>query len=304
MSHNSGIGAAIVLVLLVGPAALAITGAWATSRMSLESLGKSGSRRAPRLGLASALLYVFTFNIIFLLQELFLVIPKALTPGLRPTLFHNNHTWEGSHALADLFQGTGALAILLAGVICVVLATRERAATTLGRLCLIWLAYNGMCQAAPQFVVGAMGQGDVAAALDYLEAGPGSRLLLALVALALIPATAFLLERPLLSLATASGDVAGPADRTRFVFRVMTLPALLSIPLIVAFRIPREPFEVLFPPVVSTFVGLAWMQSAAWMMRPPRVESAEVRSLAVPVAAVLGLLLLFQVVLRPGVRFF
>jgi hypothetical protein len=56
------------------------------------------------------LLYTLAFNLTFFIQELFLVVPKALTPGLRPTLFHNNHLWQGEHPLASLFQGTGALA--------------------------------------------------------------------------------------------------------------------------------------------------------------------------------------------------
>ncbi len=47
------------------------------------------------LVLQSALLCAFAFNLIFFIQELFLVVPKALTPGLRPTLFHNNHHWTG-----------------------------------------------------------------------------------------------------------------------------------------------------------------------------------------------------------------
>ena len=60
----------------------------------------------------SMLAYILAFNIIFFIQELFLVLPKAFTPGLRPTLFHNNHRWDGEHPLASLFQGTGALTYL------------------------------------------------------------------------------------------------------------------------------------------------------------------------------------------------
>jgi hypothetical protein len=68
-----------------------------------------------RLLTLSALLYTMAFNLVFFVQELFLVLPKAFTPGLRPTLFHNNHLWEGEHPLASLFQGTGALATFLLG---------------------------------------------------------------------------------------------------------------------------------------------------------------------------------------------
>src|SRR5262245_10284542 len=102
------IGVAAICTLVLGPLALAI-GGWLRHR---------GESRAPRpaatwngrLVLTSALACTLAFNLTFFIQELFLVVPKALTPGLSPTLFHNNHTWTGTHPLAELFQGTGALA--------------------------------------------------------------------------------------------------------------------------------------------------------------------------------------------------
>lgn len=44
-----------------------------------------------RLNLKSTLAFALAFNLIFFIQEIFLVLPKALTPGLEPTPFHNNH---------------------------------------------------------------------------------------------------------------------------------------------------------------------------------------------------------------------
>ena len=44
---------------------------------------------------------------------------------VRPTLFHNNQSWEGENPLTSLFQGTGALAILLSGVVCALLLQRR-----------------------------------------------------------------------------------------------------------------------------------------------------------------------------------
>ncbi|WP_157123717.1 hypothetical protein [Allosphingosinicella indica] len=41
-----------------------------------------------RLPLHSTLLATLAFNLVFFVQELFLVLPKALTPGLNPTLYH------------------------------------------------------------------------------------------------------------------------------------------------------------------------------------------------------------------------
>src|SRR5436190_23232431 len=64
----------------------------------------------------SLLAYVLAFNLIFFVQELFLAWPKALVPGIKVTLFHNDHRWLGEAPIANLFQGTGALAILFCGL--------------------------------------------------------------------------------------------------------------------------------------------------------------------------------------------
>ena len=77
------------------------------------------------LVISSALLCTLAFNLTFFLQELFLVIPKALTPGLYPALFHNNHTWTGSNPIAGLLQVTGALADLGSGLLCAVLLAKS-----------------------------------------------------------------------------------------------------------------------------------------------------------------------------------
>lgn len=88
-------------------------------------------------------------------------------------------------------------------------------------------------------------------------------------------------------------------------FKTATLPALLALPLITLFRIPREWIEVLMVPVVVTVVGLAWVRAGAWRsgVKGPGYPSATA-SLAWPLAGVLCLLLVFQIVLRPGLRFY
>src|SRR5882757_10732819 len=99
-----------------------------------------------KLSVASALLFALAFNLVFFIQELFLVLPKAFTPGLRPTLFHNNHTWEGDNPLAKLFQGTGALATFITASACAVLLSRGWGRSATARLFLIWVVYNGFFQ--------------------------------------------------------------------------------------------------------------------------------------------------------------
>src|ERR1044072_8261141 len=83
--------------------------------LSPSRMTEMGMNRGARAWLSSWLLAVLAFNLVFILQDFFLVLPKVLVPGLHPILFHNNHDWSGSDPIAELLQGTGALAIPLFG---------------------------------------------------------------------------------------------------------------------------------------------------------------------------------------------
>lgn len=293
---------AAVLVLLAAPLLLAWAG-WFRSRTE-----PAAPRIAwdTRLTLLSVLLYTLAFNLVFFVQELFLVLPKAFTPGLRPTLFHNNHRWQGEHALASLFQGTGALATFVLGLGCLFLLRRGVGRATAMRLFLIWLAYCGVFMALPQVVVGALSSGsDVGMAMDYFRLSATAKNIAALLALAAIPLFAREFSRHLLGLASKSAQLASAGARSRFIFQAATLPALAAIVPILPFRMPREWIEVLFLPVVVAGVGMFWIQSGAWRLRAIEATGLPVAvSLAYPLAAVIVLLLIFQLLLRPGVPFF
>jgi hypothetical protein len=289
--------AAITLVL--APAALALAGWWR-------------SRNVPRLAaapfpwrmcVASALAFVLAFNLQFFLQELFLVVPKALTPGLEPTLFHNNHVWTGDRPVAELFQGTGALATLIAGTICALYI--DRLGSNVPRMLLLWLAYGGVIMALAQVVIGAINpQADVGRAMAYLQIPESLRLLAAGMALLLMPAFALWLSRRLpapqaTSIASAPG--------ARHVFAVATLPALIALPLIVLFRVPREFVEVVIVPALFILAGIPWMQAGAAFLAPTpdaaRGLSLPGRAIAWLLAATLLLLAIFHLILRPGIEF-
>jgi hypothetical protein len=264
------------------------------------------TRRASgwKLTVTSALLYAAAYNLTFFIQELFLVLPKALLPGVHATLFHNNHIWEGEHPLTHLLQGTGALATLVSGGVCAFLARRRPPATGMAQLLLIWMAYNGLMQALVQVVIGTLNPyNDVGMAMAYLRFGPAAKTLAALLALAAIPAVALMLTRPLLRLADGPARLATAHARSRFMFRIGTLPALAGVLLIIPFRVPRELIEVLVPPVVDTVVGIVWMQAWAWRVRGAKAAGfVPAPSPLHAAAALIALLLLFQLVLRPGIR--
>ena len=302
MEHRSAIGILFLVVIIAGPLLLGLAG--------LSGRDRAGASVAPawdwRVSIRSALLYALAFNIVFFIQELFLVLPKALVPGLRPTLYHNNHQWEGDQPIAALFQGTGALAILITGLLCAWLTRSGAGRTADGRLFIVWMAYHGLFQSLPQIVVGAIvPQNDTGMAMDYLAMSPAAKSAAALAAMAAIVAAGLWLSRQLLALADDARWLAHPGNRSRFILRIATLPALTAIPLIIAFRVPRELVEVVVPPVVVTIVGIGWIQADAW--RAAGVAASTRRlggSLTRPLAALVGLLLFFQLVLRPGIPFF
>jgi hypothetical protein len=304
MTHGELIGAAALVVALGGPLLFGLAGVMRAWRERAPAA--VAGRWDWRLTTHSALLYTLAFNIVFFIQELFLVVPKALTPGLRPTLYHNNHRWAGDHPLEALFQGTGAVAIFLAGLIFALLVRRGAGGTPAMRLFFIWMAYHGLFQSLPQIVVGAIvPENDFGMAMDYLALSPAAKTVAALAALTAIVAVGLWLVRPLLALADSDALIETAGRRARFILNAATVPALAAIPLIILFRVPREVIEVVVPPIAVTIVGIAWIQAGSWWVRDVRARPfAGRRALLGPALAALGVLLFFHLVLRPGVDFF
>ncbi len=298
--------AAIAVALVLAPLALGLAGWRQARREPATPRARGASIRDWRLPVASMLLYVLAFNLVFFVQELFLVLPKAFVPGLQPTLYHNNHTWTGDNPLAALFQGTGVLATLLLGLGCLALLRTGRCPRApVMRLFLAWMAYCGCLMALPQVVAGTLLPGsDVGMAMGYLRLGPAVKTTAALAALAAVIGVALALRRPLLELAHDRADIDGAAARIRFAFRVATLPALAAIALIVPFRVPRDPVEVVVVPLVVTIVGIAWIQAGAWRTGDAKATGAPVGAIGWMAAAVVALLLVFQLLLRPGIAFY
>jgi hypothetical protein len=292
------IATALALFLCGGPALLALYG-WQRTPLPAARTGRHCS--AHRL-LSSALLYTLAFNLTFLLQELWLVVPKALTPGLHVTLFHNNHTWTGDNPLAALWQGSGVVATVVSGACCLLWLRRRPTRGSAGvRLWLTWMAYCGFFMALPQLVLGTVSvRSDLGMALTYLQLGPAARWSVALGALLLMPPLAWLMCGEFLRVLAPSA-VADARARTAGVFCQAVLPALLALPLIVLFRVPRAVIEVVVVPLVVTAVGLAWVLASAWRAPPRPAADAALPALRWPLLAVAALLLIFQLVLRHGV---
>ena len=295
------LGIAAAVLLFGGPLLLGLAGVLSPHR---PVRNKARPAWDWQLMASAALWYAIAFNLTFFIQELFLALPKALLPGVHATLFHNNHTWQGTHPLTSLFQGTGVLATFASAGVCAHRLQRRPPVSRDLRLFLIWMIYDGLLMGLPQIANGTVnGASDVGMAMNYLELGSNARVVIALMALAAVPVVALSLTPPLLALADNPQRLAGGRARSVFISNIATVPALIGLLLIIPLRVPREWVEVLLPPVVVTAIGIPWMQAGAWRVHgvtPAAV--APLRPPLEPLALLLGLLLVFQLLLRPGIR--
>ncbi|WEJ98058.1 MAG: hypothetical protein P0Y59_13950 [Candidatus Sphingomonas phytovorans] len=286
--------ALLILVAAVGLAPLVL---------GMARLGRPAPGISLRPGLSSILLCVLAFNLTFFWQELWLVVPKALTPGLAPVLYHNDHSWTGDAPVAELLQGTGALATLASGLASlVILLVRPRLSGT-WRLLLFWMAFQGLFQSLSQFAIGTVLPGnDMGRALAFLgvsEVGKGVLLLAVTLAMGL----AGIVLATLATLAPA-GLARPEAFRTRAFGVAMLLTAVACVLLVAPYRMPRNPVEVALVPAIVNLIGIGWLVlGASFSRRRRRIDDDGRTSLAGPGIALIALLLFFQIVLRPGVAF-
>jgi len=246
----------------------------------------------------SVLLCALAFNLIFFWQELWLVIPKALTPGLHPVLFHNNHEWSGYAADVELLQGSGAVATFALGLIfAAILATGARLGPTTRSFC-FWLAFEGLSQAFTQLAIGLVMPGnDVGRALASLGVERPGHLLLGAALVAALTICGVMLA------ALFPGDSSGRVRASDASWTIL-MSAILSILLIIPFRVPRDPVETTLIPLIVNGIGAGWTILGFALAPSVAVGSSPVRPrLAVPAISLLALLLVFQLILRPGIPF-
>lgn len=242
----------------------------------------------------SVLLCALAFNLTFFWQELWLVIPKALTPGLHPVLYHNNHDWIGDAPIVELLQGSGAVATLFSGLaFCVILARSRRMSAT-WRLFVFWMAFQGLYQSLTQLAIGTLvPSNDMGRAMGYLGVGTAVHNLLLALAVA--------------GMALAGSWLAGRASQagTRNSGYGLLLTALLSVIVVIPFRLPRNLIEVALIPLIVNLVGIGWLilGTALARRKAEHGQNAAQASLTGPALALGAAFLLFQLVLRPGIAF-
>ena len=139
-----------------------------------------------------------------------------------------------------------------------------------------WMAYNGLFQSLPQFAFAPVAPGsDTGQALDWFALPAPAELAVTVAGIAAIVAAGLMMTARFLELGPAMD---GGCARSRFVFSLTVLPAIMAIPILILFRVPREWQEVIIPTIAVPLIGLIWVQANAWRTRvkpQPRQSRAE-----------------------------
>lgn len=252
----------------------------------------------------SAVMYALAFNLVFFAQELFLVLGKK-SLGLQSYLYHNNHTWEGSHPMDSLMQGSGALAIFIIGLICLLIHHFASPSRSIWRVLLAWLTFHGLAQSLPQLTVAVLDPGtDVGEALvGYLQL---SRPVLVLLAVSAVIGLAVLnvrFSKIFLAFAPDSFNSNNPKDRQAYLRSVVVGAAVLGSFLVIPFRIP--PMSQAMTPFIVALFSIPWIWVAGSLAGNVLPNSNRINEKIrwEPLPLLILLLMIFQLVLARGVVF-
>lgn len=252
----------------------------------------------------SGVLYALAFNLIFFLQELFLVLGKK-TLGLESILYHNNHTWTGEHKMVLLMQGSGALAIFFIGLICLALFQFFRNSKSLWKLFFLWMAFNGLIQSIPQVMIAYLDPGtDVGETLvGYFNLSQPVLIFLAITSLLATIMLSIWFSRPLLEFAKYDVIVPGPKMKLNYIRFIAVGGAIIGSILVVPFRI--LPMSQAIAPLAVFVFSIPWIWAAAARSVPRQRNSNKVNDKIYwsPIVCLALLLAFFRLVLAPGITF-
>lgn len=251
----------------------------------------------------SAVAYAIAYNLIFFAQELFLVLGKKWL-GLTSYLYHNNHSWDGYHEKETLMQGSGALGIFILGLIFLWMFQRIRNNKTQWKLVILWMAFHGLIQSIPQLMVAYFDPNtDLGQATTYLQLSNSIMVLLAILSIVGLALISRWFCSPLISFAPSSVNFDRPREKTRFILFIAVGAALAGSVLIVPFRI--FPWSQVISPVIIFLFAIPWILTSASTTKNVQKISAPVgeKVLISPILILTVLLILFRIVLAPGVEF-
>lgn len=288
-----------LIILLVGPVLWGF-GNWVKYRGAAAPKGIVNYTTM----INSAVLYALAFNLIFFLQELFLVLGKKAL-GLKAFLYHNDHNWVGEHPMTLLMQGSGALAIFSIGLICLLIFRFIPPAKGIWKLFVLWLAFHGLIQSIPQVMVVYFDPNtDVGEALvGYLNLSQPLLIILAIMSMTATAMLSIWSGKQLLQFASTDVDLNNPKAKLKYIRFIAVGAAILGSILVVPFRI--LPMSQAITPFIVFAFSIPWTWSSAAMSKPVKrtPNSINEKIYWSPIVLLILLLIFFRFVLAPGLEF-
>jgi len=252
----------------------------------------------------SAVLYALAFNIIYFLQELFLVLGKKAL-GLKVLLYHNDHNWLGEHPKMLLMQGLGALAIFLIGLISLFAYKYISDSKGTWKLLLLWMAFQGLVQSIPQVMIAALDpETDVGEALvGYLKLDQTLLTLFGVVCAIALGLICIYFSRLFLGFGADTVDYGNPRAKLKYIRFIAVGAALIGSILVVPFKIP--PMRHTIAPFMVFIFSIPWVWTSAGLdvtVRPV-LNGIDKKVYRLPIVFLILLLLFFQLILAKGVEF-
>jgi hypothetical protein len=246
----------------------------------------------------SAVLFALSYNIVFFIQELFLVLGKNWI-GLDAVLYHNNHNWKGSHPLEALMQGSGAAAIFILGLVFFVLLplVGKRSWTW---LFFAWMAFNGLMQSLPQLATAKMApETDTGQAFAYLNFSEFWGWAITGFSYAAMIGLLVFFGRLLLR---SSPDNSKQRDQFLFIKNIVFYGMLTGLILLIPFRI--MPWQRTMAPVFLVLLTMPLLMAFGWSKKQDAYNNEVNRKIMIlPIILLLLLLAFFQFILARGIEF-
>ena len=171
------------------------------------------------------------------------------------------------------------------------------------QLFFLWMSFQGFAQSLPQFITAKMAPDtDTGQAFTYLGIGDTAGMIICIAGIIIMLMIGAAFSRYLLQLAPSVHYTDLPGKRFGYLFKIAVIAALIGIVLIIPFRI--MPWRQIMAPIMVTLISVPMVYAHAWKVTSinPINNNVNRKIFALPIIALVALLLIFQLVLAKGVE--
>ena len=202
-----------------------------------------------------------------------------------------------------LAQGYGAVAILITGIICLVVARSMKSKTHWLQLFFLWMAFQGFAQSLPQFITATIARDtDTGQAFTYLGISDTMGIFISIAGILIMLYICSAFSKYLLQLAPSKNYTENASSRFGYLFRIALIASIIGVVLIIPFRI--IPWDRAIAPLMVTLISIPMVFANSWSVNPKKIINSDVNKkiFLLPVLLLIIVLLIFQLILAKGVE--